>query len=158
PEGADKPNAGSFLWSVPSFDAEIACADDILPGGYIALGPAITFGPESATFAREIPLSIPLNPARLPRKARLRHLRVAYSGPPFLEPRTVPVADPRIESIGGRWALSFKAPRLGTYQAVVRSKAGETTRSRRLTHRAVLGVSMGGGGAAMFGMRHHDLF
>src|SRR5207248_11076289 len=31
-------------------------------------------------------------------------------------------------------------------------------RSRHLTHRAVLGFSMGGVGAANFGLRHHDRF
>src|SRR6185436_2847399 len=36
--------------------------------------------------------------------------------------------------------------------------AGTKTFSRRLTHRAVIGVSMGGGGSAQFGMRHHDRF
>jgi hypothetical protein len=40
----------------------------------------------------------------------------------------------------------------------VRKDAGTKTFKRRLTHRAVIGVSMGGGGTAQFGMRHHDKF
>jgi len=158
PEGADKPNEGSFLWSVAPFAAEIRCGGALDLPGHLALGPAITFGPDDKEFRREIPLAIPVNPALLPDRARLRHLRVAYAGPGFAEPRTIPVADPRLEKIDGQWALTFKAPRLGTYQAVVRADAGTRTRTRRLTHRAILGVSMGGGGTAMIGLRHHDLF
>jgi hypothetical protein len=94
----------------------------------------------------------------MPDKARLRHLAVAYSGPAFVTPRIVPVSDAHIEKVDGQWALTFKAPRLGTYQAVVAKDAGTKTFQRRMSHRAILGVSMGGGGTAMFGMRHHDRF
>ena len=159
-ERADAPNNNSFLWHVDPFMASIACSPDIIPPGYIALGPAVTFGPEERIFNREIPLSVPINPALLPEKARFRHVRVVYSGPAFKAPRTVAVADPRIEKVGpeGQWALKFKAPRLGTYQVVVAKDAGTKTRKRRITHRAVIGISMGGGGTATFGMRHHDKF
>lgn len=158
PEGAAKPNSGSYLWSVPAFDAEIACSDEKPPAGHLALGPAVTFGPTNEKFQRDVPLSIPVNPARLPDPARLRHVSVAYSSPKFKAPRVVPVADAHIDQVGDHWALTFKAPRLGTYQAVVAEDAGTKQFPRRLTHRAVIGVSMGGGGTAMFGMRHHDLF
>jgi hypothetical protein len=158
PKGADKPNSQGFRWHTDPFAASIECASDIRPQGSIALGPAIKFGPAKLAFQREVTLSIPINPALMPHKARLRHLRVAYSGPAFREPRTIPVADPRIEKVDGQWALTFKAPRLGTYQAVVAGDAGTKSFKRRLTHRAVIGISMGGGGTATFGMRHHDLF
>ncbi|MCC6551944.1 MAG: hypothetical protein IT372_02835, partial [Polyangiaceae bacterium] len=158
PEGADKPNEGSFLWGVEPFPADMACGEDSGLDGYVALGPAITFGPADKVFQREVPMSVPINPALVPDKARWRHLRLAYSGPAFAAPRTIPVSDARVEKVDGQWAVTFKAPRLGTYQAVVRADAGTKTRKRRLTHRAVIGVSMGGGGTAMFGMRHHDLF
>lgn len=158
PAGADSPNQGSFLWSVPAFAANLACGADLAMPGSIALGPAITFGPETTVLPREIPMSIPINPALLPEKARWRHVKVVYSGPAFKAPRTVAVADPRVEKLDGQWVLSFKAPRLGTYQAVVRSDAGTKSRKRRITHRAVIGISMGGGGTATFGMRHHHLF
>jgi hypothetical protein len=137
---------------------EISCGAGAPPDDHIALGPAVMFGPTDKALNREVPISIPLNPALLPEKARYRHLRVAYSGPAFKEPRPIPVADPRVEKVDGQWAVTFKAPRLGTYQAVVRKDAGTKTRRRRLTHRAVIGISMGGSGTAMFGLRHHDLF
>ncbi len=159
PKGADKPNSGSFLWSVPPFDATIACAANVLPPGYRALGPAITFGPTSKVFARDMAMEIPINPALLPEKARWRHVRVAYSGPKFKAPRTIPVTDPRpVQKSDGSWVFHFAAPRLGTYQVVVKELAGTTKHARRLSHRAVIGVSMGGAGAAQFGIRHHTLF
>ena len=157
-EGADSPNQGSFIWSVAPFPASLSCAADLDVAGHVPLGPASTFGPEGKALPREIPLSIPLNPALIPQKARLRHVRVAYAGPGFREGRAIPVADARVERVDGQWALTFKAPRLGTYQAFVRADGGLTTRKRRLTHRAIMGVSMGGGGAAMVGLRNHHLF
>jgi hypothetical protein len=41
---------------------------------------------------------------------------------------------------------------------VVHEQAGTRIRTRRITHRAILGVSMGAAGAASFGLRHHHLF
>lgn len=160
PEGADAPNSGSFIWSVAPFDADLGCGADMSDGlpGYVPLGPAIAFGPDDAVWKRELPISVPVNPARLPAAARFRHVVVAYSGPAFKAPRVVPIADPAIEKIGGAWALRFGVPRLGTYQAFVKKDAGGQTRDRRLTHRGVVGISMGAGGTALFGLRHHDLF
>ena len=158
PEGADAPNSNSYLWSVAPFNADVSCGSATAPEGYIALGPAITFGPTDKVFSREVPLSVPINPALMPQAARLRHLRLAYSGPAFSKPRTIPVADARVEKVDGQWAVTFKAPRLGTYQAVVAKDAGTKKKKRKLTHRAVIGVSMGGAGTAMFGLRHHDRF
>ncbi|AKT40160.1 hypothetical protein [Chondromyces crocatus] len=158
PQGADRPNSGSFIWSVAPFPAKLACVGDLDVPGHLPLGPAVAFSPDDTALQREIPLSVPLNPALLPAKARLRHIRLAYSSPQFPTPRPVPVADPRIERVDGQWALTFKAPRLGTYQAIVRADGGLTTRKRRLTHRAVMGISMGGGGSAMVGLRNHHLF
>ncbi len=157
-KGAEKADTGSTLWGVPAFDGSVACASDIVPAGTKAVGPAVTFGPATSRFKRDVPLSVPINPALLPDAARLRHLHLAYSGPAFKAPRTVAVADVHVEKVDGQWAVTFKAPRLGTYQAVVRTDAGTKTFKRRITHRAAIGVSMGGGGTAMFGMRHHDLF
>jgi hypothetical protein len=158
PKGANKPESGSFLWRVEPFAASLACGSMTLPSGYLPLGPAITFGPESLAFKRDVPMSVPVNPALLPSRARMRHLSMVYSGPAFKEPRVVPIADPRFVEQGGRWALSFRAPRLGTYQLAVKADAGTKIRQRRITHRAVTGVSMGGMGSSMFGTRHHDKF
>jgi len=158
-KGADAPNYGSFLWSVAPFEASVACAKDLTPSGYVALGPAVTFGPTEKVFPRDMAMEVPVNPARMPDAARWRHVEVVYSGPKFKAPRVVAVTNPRpYRKADGSWTLRFEAPRLGTYQVVVKAVAGTEKRQRRLTHRAVIGVSMGGAGTAQFGLRHHDLF
>ncbi|MCC6215911.1 MAG: hypothetical protein IT376_13685 [Polyangiaceae bacterium] len=156
--GASQPSSGSFLWSAAPFDATISCAPDQVPAGFTALGPAVTFGPEDLTFSREIPLSVPVNPAAMPPGGRLRHVTVSYSGPRAPTPRVVPIADPYLVEGANGWELRFLAPWLGTYQAVVKSDAGTVKRQRRVTHRALIGISMGGGGTAMYGLRRHDAF
>jgi hypothetical protein len=158
PKGADTPPYNSFLWSVPPFDATVSCAADLAMPGHTALGPAITFGPDTTLFPRDVPLSIPVNPGLFPSAARLRHLVVAYSGPSFKKPRGVAVSDAHFQQVGGQWALTFMAPRLGTYQAFVPVDAGLKKYNRNLSYRGVTGVSMGGGGSATFGLRHHNLF
>lgn len=162
PAGAEKPNANSFLWHVDAFDAKIACGSMTLPADVEALGPAISITPQNGakwSFPREIPISVPVNPARMHDGARLRHVQVFYSSPKFVAPRAIPVADPWIHPTdGGGYALDFSVPALGTYQVAIPKDAGTKTRTRRLTHRAVVGISMGGGGTAVFGARHHDKF
>jgi hypothetical protein len=151
--------APSTIWTVQAFAGTVGCTADIVPTGFSALGPAVTFGPEATVFPREIPLAIPIEPALIPEKAKLRHVRVSYSGPGFKTPRTIPIADPTIEvSPSGGHVLRFLAPRLGTYQAVIAPDAGTHIIKRRITHRAIIGISMGGGGTATFGTRHHDKF
>ena len=152
--------ASPTLWKVDAFDATVSCAPSVaVPAGYTALGPAVTFGPEARRFPREVPMAVPINPALLPDAARLRHVRIVYSGPAFKTPRPIPVADLSVEQTpGGDWVARFLAPRLGTYQAVVATDAGTRTFKRHLTHRAIIGISMGGGGSAMFGSKHHDMF
>jgi hypothetical protein len=96
PLGANNPDQGSFLWGVAPFPATIDCTPDINPMGYEPLGPAITFGPESLAFPREVPMAVPVNPALVPAAASLRHVRVAYSGPAFKHPsRAASAPSPR---------------------------------------------------------------
>lgn len=156
--GGTKPPSGSYLWSVEAFDATIACAKDQVPQGYTALGPAVTFGPVDKRLQREIPFSVPVNPAVMPDTATLRHVTVSYTGPRAQKPRAIPIANPRIVRTDAGYSLQFLAPWLGTYQAVVQSDGGTKKRTRHLTHRALIGISMGGGGTAMFGMRNHEKF
>lgn len=156
--GGTKPNSGSYLWGVQPFDVALECAPDQVPSGYTKLGPAVSFVPQELRLQREIPFSLPINPAAMPDKARLRHVTVSYTGPSAKAPRAVPIANPRIEKTATGWELRFMAPWLGSYQAIVKSDAGTVVRKRRLTHRAIIGISMGGGGTAMVGMRHHDKF
>lgn len=156
--GGTKPNSGSYLWSVEPFDVTIGCGKDQVPAGYTALGPAVSFGPAGKRLQREIPFSVPVNPAVMPDAALLRHVTVSYTGPRAQKPRAIPIANPRLVRTSAGYSLQFLAPWLGTYQAVVQSDGGQRKRTRRLTHRALIGISMGGGGTAMFGLRNHDKF
>lgn len=144
---------------VEPFEADISCkTDHKVPDGYLALGPAVSFGPQEKRFLRELTFEIPANPAVIPATANMRHVRVLWSSLSLKEPRFVPVTNPRFEPRGNDWVLRFEAPRLGTYQATVMKNGGTVKKKRKLTHRAVFGFSMGGIGSSMFGMNHHDMF
>jgi len=159
-------------FALPSFPASVTCSDRDLTENVAGtpvrkLGPAVTFtagAPLSMgkSQRRELEVALPVNPAAFPPGARLRHLLVLYTGPRIKKPRAIPVTDPRIEADSEApnhgYVLKFRTPWLGTFQAAVAETAGVKTRKRKLAHRAVIGFSMGGGGAAVFGMRHHDKF
>jgi hypothetical protein len=151
PEGAARDDR----YHVDGFDATIACATDAIPEGYVALGPAVRFGPD-LRFMREVPITIPIRDALLPRGAHAGHIELAYSGAGVAEPRIVPVAISKLEG-GADALLTFEAPRLGTYRAVFREGAG-TPSMREVRHRAIVGVSMGGFGTGAVGFRHPDRF
>ncbi len=146
------------LYHVDPFDAAVACAPDQLPADYIALGPAIAFTSGDAyRFRREIDFAIPISLALLPNLAHRGHVELAYTGPGISTARIVPIADPRFEGEGGWGLLRFRAPRLGTYQAVARA-SGPRTRMRTFNYRGIMGFSMGGSGSGRIGFGNPDLF
>lgn len=160
-------------FGLPAFPASIACADGDLTAGAASvplrkLGPAVAFTAGAPltmgkSLRRELEVAIPINPAAFPSGARLRHLLVLYKGPRAKTPRAIPIANPRIDVVNPSdavpvYVLKFQTPWLGTFQAAVTEDAGLRTHKRKVTHRSVIGFSMGGGGAAIFGMRHHDKF
>lgn len=149
-------SAPAMATNIPATDVRVGCAADQVPDGYDAIGPAISFGPGVTRFAREVTLTIPINPSLVPSLYEL-HTEVAWTGPGgWSRPRIVALADTRFTQDGR--ALTFRAMRLGTYQAVVRRGLGQTRVRRRFTYRAILGVSMGGLGSSMIGTRHPELF
>jgi hypothetical protein len=168
--------AGAFVQSdvegnrkLPPFPATMACATDLAPsapGTPVKLGPAITFGAgapldSNKVQRRELDFAIPINPASFPSAARLRHLQVLFSSPRAKTPRAIPVANPRIEratASAGAYVLRFSSPWLGTYQPAVAVDSGLHHHTRKLTHRAVLGISEGAVGSSTFVLRHHDKF
>lgn len=144
-------------YHVDGFEASIRCGDDNIPAGFRALGPAVTFGPESARFGREIPITIPASLAALPAGAHRGHVAVAYQGPHDSEARIVPIASPRFTGSAGTGWLTFEVPRLGTYRAVV-DESAPTIRDRTFSYRGIIGFSMGGSGSGRIGFGNPELF
>jgi hypothetical protein len=170
--------------AIPVFTGQIACANDDLTiakaasgggkghpaaaGGLVAIGPAVTFTAGSPidmthSLRRELDFTLPVNPAAIPTHGRIRHLQVLFMSPGgagvTTTPQTITIANPVItQDASGAFVLQFSSPWFGTYQAAFSPDAGTVTRTRHLTHRAVLGFSMGAGGSSSFGFRHHDQF
>jgi hypothetical protein len=156
-------------FGLPSFPATIKCGEELTTTAAKVplrpVGPAVDFtlgAPLSMgkSLRRELEVAVPVNPAALPPGARMRHLLVLFKSRRVKTPRAIAVANPRIEKVadGSGYVLKFQTPWLGTFQAAVAEGAGLGTHKRKISHRAVIGFSMGGGGAAIFGMRHHDKF
>jgi hypothetical protein len=152
---------------LPSFGAELRCDGDLtadIAAPVRPIGPAIAFGAATPALMgkaqrRELDFAVPVNPAAFPDAARLRHVVMLFRNPlRAKKARPIVISNPRIVQEGAGYVLKFSAPWFGTYQPVVPEAAGTQVRTRKLSHRALLGVSMGGGGAASFGMRHHDKF
>ncbi|MCB9599122.1 MAG: hypothetical protein H6721_11320 [Sandaracinus sp.] len=140
---------------VTAFDGTIACGDSQVPEGFVALGPAVTFGPTHQRFVRDVPLTVPVKLALLPQDANVGQIFFSYTGPGVTTPRVVPVASPDFRSQPG--FVTFQAPRLGTYQAITRA-GGPSERDREFTFRGITGFSMGSGGAALIGTHNQDRF
>ncbi len=143
----------------PTAPVTIGCAADIVPPGFIALGPAVTFGPAGAASDRAFELTLPYKAARLPSGGLRRHVRVVAKrhvgdGTPFFAPvsgRAIDDADAYASRI------TFRVPELVTYQVVAPADAG-ATESRRFTYRSIVGISMGGNASVSIGLRHRDRF
>jgi hypothetical protein len=170
--------------AIPPFTATVACANDDLTtarattdagrghsaaaGSLVAIGPAVTFTASSPidmteSLRRELDFTIPVNPAAVPTNGRLRHAQVLFMSPGSNGVTTTPVAltiaNPAItQTSSGSFVFQFSSPWFGTYQVAYSPDAGTVTRSRLVTHRAVIGFSMGAGGAATFGFRHNNQF
>lgn len=154
PEGASRTD----IYHVDPFMVSVGCHADQLPSGYVALGPAVTFDTDSTSqLRREIDFAVPISLSLLPSNAHRGHVEMAYTGPGITEPRIVGIATPAFEGSAGGGLLRFQAPRLGTYQAVVRSDVPHMV-SRTFHHRGIMGFSMGGSGSGRIGVGHPELF
>ena len=146
--------------TAPAESVTINCADaDIVPDGFIALGPAVTFGPGGAASDRSFRFTLPYKAARLPEGATRRHVRVVTrrhvgdGSPVFL-----PIANPLIDDADEfRSRIHFNAHEMQTYQVVAPADAGQTE-MRRYTYKAIAGISMGGNAAMSIGLRNHQRF
>ncbi|MBL8685526.1 MAG: hypothetical protein JNK05_40495 [Myxococcales bacterium] len=141
--------------TIPATPVTVGCAADQVPMGFEAIGPAVSFGPSLRKFAREIPITLPVNPALVRPRYELQ-IEVSYTAPGLRGARVVPVANLRFTPDGS--AITFDTPRMGTYQAVIRQNLGARTVRRRFTYRAIMGVSMGAIGTSVLGTRYADKF
>jgi hypothetical protein len=160
PAFASLPVTQGYRWPFAATELTIGCGQAALPDNtLVSLSAPVRFKQKAGDpwrMRREIDFRIPVNLARMPERATLRHVELWFSNEKFTKPRPVPVADLRVEHEGARAFLAFKAPAYGTWEARVKLDAGTKTYTRRLTHRAAIGVSMGGAGTAIVGMNHHD--
>jgi S-formylglutathione hydrolase FrmB len=136
------------------FAVTLACAEDIVPAGYTAVGPAVTFAP-ARRFARELSFTIPVKAGLLP-AGRTGADLVIFWRDEHAAARAVPLASVWLTGAPGGGTLRFSSTRLGTFQAAYEDAAGTRTRSRRYTYKGIVGVSMGGGGTSSVGFRNPD--
>jgi S-formylglutathione hydrolase FrmB len=131
----------------------IACAADLAPAGYRVLGPAVAFTPAARAQPVDLRLTLPYKPVRVPAGANPGSLVV------FMKRRgkvsNLPLLNPTTDAGKGR--LSFDLDELATFQVAISDRAGSKIK-RRFAYRAIVGFSMGGGAAAIIGLRHPDKF
>ena len=142
---------------IPSLDVTIDCVDDIVPDGYVRLGPAVRFSPVGQRWLREVPTTIPMRAALLPELGRRSAVLVFYQGP-SVSSRVIPLANTTIQGAPDDSQAYFETPRLGTFQAAANPAVGTRVVNRRYVFRGITGVSMGAGGAASVGFRHPEAF
>lgn len=133
---------------------KIACAEDIVPEGYLALGPSVSYSAAKQSRGTPLRFTLPFKEGRLPEGAQPGALVViAKRG---AEVMTLPLVNPAT-LLGASATLSFDFDELASFQVGVRSTAGKKIK-QRFTYRAIVGFSMGGGAAAVIGLRHPELF
>ncbi|MEK6606288.1 MAG: alpha/beta hydrolase-fold protein [Myxococcota bacterium] len=159
--GADFGDLEGFALEGPSghaldaVDVDAACADDILPDGFVPVGKAIAITPAPRLFAREVKVTLPLRCSQFRDGAHRGHIQLFWQRDGAQEPLSPAVANLLIDLPAGR--ASFLTDELGIFQLGVRENAG-TPRTRRHLWRAIAGISMGGVASAMIAMRHPELF
>lgn len=158
--GKDLKNAAitaTAKTTVPAGDVSIECAADIVPAGYIALGPAVKFGAEGTWSDRPFELTLPYKSARLPKDAQPRHVRIVAKREgqePYF-----PAVSNRVLADDDEYAstATFRAGELTTYQVVASATAGQKV-TQEFQWRAMVGISMGGNAAMSIALRHPDKF
>jgi len=144
--------------TLPSGDVSIECAADIAPAGFVALGPAVSFGAEGTWSDRPFTLTLPYKTARLPDGAGRRHVRVIALRAGQTEPFFPLVSNREIDDEDAYASrVSFHAGELTTYQVVASETAGQPV-VEQFGWNATVGISMGGNAAMSLATRHPDRF
>ena len=143
--------------TIPGDPVSIACSPDIVPDGYIALGPAVTFGADGTWSDRAFELTLPYKAVRMPTHADRRHVRIVAQragGQPYFAAVSNRTID---DSNTFASRITFDTGELTTYQVVVEKGAGEP-RTESFAWNAIMGVSMGGNASMAIALRHPDRF
>lgn len=144
--------------TVPAGDVTISCADDIVPDGYVALGPAVSFGTEGAWSDRGFQFTLPYKAKRLPQNAGRRHVMIAArrAGQPasFFPAVANRVLD---DKDGFASRVTFRGGELTTYQVVAKADAGMPI-TEKFSWNAMIGISMGGFASSSIGLHHPERF
>ena len=144
--------------TLPAGEVTIECAPDIVPAGYVALGPAVTFGAEGTWSDRPFVLTLPFKTARAPATAQARDVRIVAKRAGQDAAFFPPVANRLLDQENAYASrASFRAGELTTYQVVVAENAGELV-EEDFKWNAIIGISMGGFAANSIGMRHPERF
>ncbi len=143
--------------TLPTTAVTIACAADIVPTGFVALGPAVSFGAEGTWSDRPFELTLPYKAARMPAGAARRHVRIVAQragGTPYF-----PAVSNRVIDDTDTYAsrATFRGSELTTYQVVAAVDAGQP-KTEQFAFNAIVGVSMGGNASMAIGLRHPDRF
>jgi hypothetical protein len=141
----------------PSGSVTIGCAADIVPDGFVALGPAVSFGTDGTWSDRPFDFTLPYKAARVPANASRGAVRIVAmraGGQPYFPPVSNRELDDK-DSYASRAA--FRSGELMTYQVVASMTAG-TTHQEQFGFNALIGVSMGGNATMALAMRHPDRF
>ncbi len=124
-----------------------ALADDIVPAGYVKLGPAVSFSLAAPpAFPHGLDVVIPADLAKGPSGAAATAIVVVGKRATTGTVAIVPASNVLYEATWTR--LHFNAPELGTFQAAVKATAGQK-HMRHFTYRAIGGASMGGMGSSL---------
>ena len=149
--------AAEAATTIPAASLTIACASDIVPAGYVALGPAVSFGAEATWSDRPFDLTVPYKMARMPTGGVRGNVRIVAqhpNGTPYFPAVTNRVLDDS-DTYASR--ATFRSSQLTTYQVVAATNAGQTE-TQTFAWNAIIGVSMGGNAAMSIGLRHPDRF
>ena len=126
-------------------------------GGDVHPGRAPDVPPHS--LKRELDFAIPVNPAAMPMARAHAPRRGPLLGPDGEDAARHHGREPALHrGLGRQLGPGVRVALVRHVPGGVSPSAGTVSFTRHLTHRAVLGISMGGGGAGIFGMRHHDQF
>jgi hypothetical protein len=143
--------------TAPAGEVSIECAPDIVPAGFIALGPAVKFGTEGTWSDRPFELTLPYKAARLPKNGERRHVRIVAKREG--QEAYFPAVSNRVLDDEDDYAstATFRAGELTTSRVVPCATAGQKE-TQDFQWRAMVGISMGGNAAMSIALRHPDKF